>query len=725
MTAYRLDGRQLDGRRDTFRVDHADAEVGKWDVVDGVVAADRPATKTMPTWTRSLRHFRSEAIRCGKLGWGETKFQAAMMPSYWWVLAKESPRGLWLGIVAVARWTTAREEQATLEAGRAAGIGSLERLQRAKKSAVRQHVAADLAVLLVFLIAMLWLWAATGPVGHAALVAAVPGVLVPILGAVGRDPEAPPIVERWIGTGWRTPKLTIPLIRDAFEVVDLPGWSKSVSSGHPDRQLRPLAPVQVRARDDGWQVPLVLPAGFTIDDVRAKHKKLASGLSRIPQCVRIADSTYPGTAGLGRALDLIVLKQSMRDLPGVPWPWLDTPTAQDPWAPSPIGADESSDPVMMPSMVGEHGLIAGQTGSGKTGTAQTVLANRMFCPLMLIDIVDGKESGDWRPWKDLCEHYFPDASDPEVIARYLTSVAENVVERQALINKLRDDYETAYAAATAAGQVPPPDPFPHGAKVSPELAAKHPTLRPRVLLFEEIQTIFAEWPKSAKAEREACERALTIIAKKGRSAGVALILVSQQINADTLPTAISNNMGWRLTLSVSTHNEAIQASGLRAYQAGLDASQLSKEEDKGIAVLSGAAVAVPAMTKTHYLGDDLRAVVAAATRIRSEAGTLPDDAQDPEISWPERVAEIWPGNARRQAWSELAPLLVERWPVECSGWDVDQVSAAAAGAGLTTVQVSRKVDGRKTSLRGLARDEVMDAAAAAIAARADDNHNDD
>jgi S-DNA-T family DNA segregation ATPase FtsK/SpoIIIE len=353
------------------------------------------------------------------------------------------------------------------------------------------------------------------------------------------------------------------------------------------------------------------------------------------------------------------------------------------------------------------------------------MANLAFCLSMMIDVVDGKCSGDWLPWKELCEHYYPDASDPEVIAAYLDSLAADVDHRQALITRIREDYEAAYAAAARAGQAPPPDPFPDGAKISPELVDRYPELRPRTLVFEEVQTIFTEWPKAAKEARARCEKALTTIAKKGRSVGVSIWVVTQQVNADTLPTSISNNLGIRVCLSVESFNEAINASGLTAYNKGLDASQLTKA-DKGIAVISGGAVGDPSMVKTHYVVPVLRDVVAAATRLRTEAGTLPTvDDTTPEVSFPERAAEVWPGNARRQAFSELAPLFAARWPVECSGWDVDQVSAAATAAELTTVQVARTIDGKKTSLRGLARDEVMEAAAADIAARANGDHIDD
>jgi S-DNA-T family DNA segregation ATPase FtsK/SpoIIIE len=705
----------------------------EWIVINGVAQqsddVSTETTRTMPAWTQGPAALRRQWIAMVRRWWAEAKFQMAMLPTYWSRLAKQAPNGLWVGAKAWWAWTFDHQGRATLDAARSTFVdtrGDLVNLSRDHRQAIRAHAIADAVVLLFGLIAGLVTWLAAPWWLRLGIVAAVPGVLVPILGAVGRDPEAPPIVERWIGTGNVIPSITPDLVRIAFDAARIVGWGEATKGDRPDQALRLITPVQRNSADNGYAVTLALPTGITCEAAQRQIKELAVGLQRRAAAVRLAESEMEGAhAGL---VDLVVIDNTLRDQAAKDWPWLEDEGPRSVYDPMPFGTDESGKPVVLPPLVGQHGVIAGQTGSGKTATALLIAMGIALDPIARLHLIDLKGNGDWFPLRHLADTFIDDPSAPGPVLACLQGIVDRIKARGDRLTEIMEALEVETEEAYRAGRPAPPNPFKDGAKVTRALALDpNEDLAPEFIILDELQTGFVDWPV---ADRKEFKRLVQIIVKKGRAAGTSFLGQTQQVTSETTPTSVTGSMGVRICLSVETYNESGQVLGWAAYRRGADASVLTVD-DKGIAYLGGSAVPGPVrMVRTHYVTPHLEHLVRMAKRYRTEAGTLPTGQDDgPELTFLDRVVTVWPTGRDALQFAELGDLLAVEYPDACAGWGTRQVSAAAKAAGLRVgqeaTQVKRTINGKTSNRRGVTLVDVLDTAAAEAIDRAGDNEGQD
>lgn len=261
-----------------------------------------------------------------------------------------------------------------------------------------------------------------------------------------------------------------------------------------------------------------------------------------------------------------------------PWPTEPTPAPMldtlsgDVWRPQRVGLDMlGSTPVEMTFAASSIG-IGGNTGTGKTAlerlAAFLILADRYA----LLDLWDFKGDGALSMFEPYVGTYRSgDAEDLAAeFAQYLAAVDRDRQRRAAFLAKL-----------AAKDRVSVRD-----AKVTRELAHRYPQLRPRFVMVDEFQDALAD-PACGKE----ILRLLLRIGRKGRSAGVWLILASQNWPKETVPTELTKVLPTRISLRMPDYASSAQILGGRSCKYRAD---LLPEEVRGGAIIhpagDGAAV---------------------------------------------------------------------------------------------------------------------------------------
>jgi S-DNA-T family DNA segregation ATPase FtsK/SpoIIIE len=143
--------------------------------------------------------------------------------------------------------------------------------------------------------------------------------------------------------------------------------------------------------------------------------------------------------------------------------------------------------------------------------------------------------------------------------------------------------------------------------------------------------------KDHKAIREELADGFEELAKLGPALGIIVILATQQVNKDTIPTGVSNNAVIRFCLKVEGHEPNDRILGTGAYRRGIDA-QMFDLEDKGIGYLK--AEGHPARIVRSVFGLDAVASELVAKRARSYregAGLLTGHAAGEESEAPPQI----------------------------------------------------------------------------------------
>lgn len=207
--------------------------------------------------------------------------------------------------------------------------------------------------------------------------------------------------------------------------------------------------------------------------------------------------------------------------------------------------------------------LAGIPGAGKTAAADVLVAALLAHPDVVdLFIADGKGGADWG-W---AAEFLPDGrytndDSYEVILPMLRAV-------QALMRRRLQTNASRYGDSN----------FWHWGPTSDDHAV--------VVVLDEIQT----WTspvgssKDVKASREEFIALATDIVKKGRSAGICLLALTQKPTADAIPTGLRDNAALRVAFRVTTR-EAAQAA-LGVIPEGDPSPTDICFEDKGMSVMT-------------------------------------------------------------------------------------------------------------------------------------------
>lgn len=353
----------------------------------------------------------------------------------------------------------------------------------------------------------------------------------------------------------------------------------------------------VSSDERSFTARLALPRGVTVGKVRTKTKPLASALDVYPQHIQV------GSGGSERRLVLRVFREL---------PFTGTPV-RSPLVGSrghslsagvPVGTDIDGAPVTVDLAKGRHGLVVASSGNGKTVLLQSVASATVLDVSGQLTLLDGKPDGAYTEYEPYC-------------TGVVTTADEDYLERAAqLLEWVCEDMEHRLARA----------------KRGEDIGGDH------VVILDEFQEFTGNLSGGGMRQGEAKPRireALDRIARRGRSAGVRLVLASQDFDGRNLDDPVLTNIGWR-AVGYAPSAMSREALGDLADRLGLDTSLMFVDEvQAGAMVIAGGGVH-PYRAMRSYLQTpaDIRAVCATAGTLRpagtpAAAGPHSTDAETP------------------------------------------------------------------------------------------------
>lgn len=531
--------------------------------------------------------------------------------------------------------------------------------QRDKRVGWRGLVLTAGGVLaLIGLVLLLWL----GPLW---VQLAAAGVAVPVLARLGRPIDKPILDRVTAPTAYR--KLTAEMVRQALVAT---GTVKDPALLTFAREIHRDGP--------GYLAVVDLPDGVIATDVIDKRDRLAGSRSlRLP-----VDQVWPETMRgehPGR-LALWVADKPVSAMRPPPWPLLASGQV-DYFKPFPYGHDVRQRPVMW-RLDERNSLFGGVPGSGKSLAVRTVLLAAILDPLVIPAVAELKGSGDFDAVAPLCPK-----------GRYASGADEGTKHQaMAILEWLLDECEKRpplikrYAEQGLNSEN----------KVNRAMAEKDHRVRPIVAVFDEVQELFTD-PELGKP----AVAIATSIVKRGRSQGIHLILATQRIDAPSVPKAISSNVVLRLALAVTSHIETDLILGTGAYRNGARPTQFEPEVDAGWGYRVG--MGPMSAVRAAYLNNE-HAKAIAARAIAMRTGEVGDESSREPVfahNLLHDVRRVWIVG-EPALWSELiVPRLQQLKPDIYGDLTVEVFGAMMAGAGVPTVKLGRRIDGKPHTRAGV------------------------
>lgn len=527
-------------------------------------------------------------------------------------------------------------------------------------------VAAGVALLVFFAAPRLaelvprppgWVWWATGVVA------------VIVLGWLGRPRERQLVTLPESALGGRVPPLTAPMVTAALVAL---GNSKMKE---PD-SIKLLS--DPHRHGDGMQVELELPPGVPARYVMEHREEFAAALRRELGCVwPSVGRRHPGH------LVLFVSAQVMAQAVQASWPLLRPGATVDLFKAFPAFTDQRGEWVHL-QLAYASMIIGAIPRMGKTFVLREMLLVAGLDPRAKVYAIDGKGTGDLACCAHFAEFYTRDG--------HRTDRPERTEEVREVIRRLRREL----GRRTDIINDLPHDLAPES-KVTSELVDARPDLDlgPIVLGIDETQSYFSYGDKSNKLHKQIREELaadVTELTKLGPAVGIWVVLATQQVNNDTIPTSISNNAVIRFCLKIEGHEPNDRILGTGAYRRGLDAQMLDLE-DKGIGYLK-AEGATPQIVRSVF-GLDSVAAEKLGKRIRGlriAAGTLKADEDDvvvvENVDLVADVRRVVSERSRYTAhYGELVEWLQDLRPQGYRTLSVEDLPARLRAGGMTTGNV--------------------------------------
>ncbi|OEV03833.1 cell division protein FtsK [Streptomyces nanshensis] len=587
-------------------------------------------------------------------------FHTVRSPLYVSRLVARSPRGAGRLLMKWGRWV-ADTEARPVEAKAAASADieawlalSREHTRRVRPRRIKSLVAATFTAIAATTGGILLPWWALAAGGIA---------VSSLLGLAGGKADKP-VVTRYVTT--HTLKaLTSTEVFDALTAIGIG------SKGGKDITFA----AEVQRDGPGWRAEVDLPPGVKAAKVLEKREELAAAMRRPISTVWPEGdrSAHPGR------LVLWVAQQDPAKAPRKLWPLMKTGQA-DVFKPLPFGFDPRGNLVDITLMYSNL-LVGGIPGSGKTSCALAIVLGVALDPTAALWVYELKGSGDLNSVKPICHRYVSGDDDEDI---------------EATIDGLRAGIKEQKRRAAFIKSLPSSE-TPEGKRVTRELAEKYPEqdLAPRVIVVDEAQELFTHSEYGDLAE-ELCAKLI----KKGRAYGIILILLTQNPDADSLPTKVSSSVGTRLCLAVMDWRANNNVLGTGANERGLRAMDISTSE-QGTGILArgreGGTVRAAFIKQTE--ADDIGK---RALALRMAAGTLSGEAAGQKVepvdlvTVVDHVREVWPDGADAVHSHRLVDALAAYRPDLYGNWEGD---AAARSTALSAALRPYKVPTRQITLR--------------------------
>jgi S-DNA-T family DNA segregation ATPase FtsK/SpoIIIE len=417
--------------------------------------------------------------------------------------------------------------------------------------------------------------------------------------------------------------------------------------------------------------------GTTAQEVISQRAKLAAGLNRPEGCVW--PSNDPETpAG---HLVLWVGDKPMSQMGKVKWP-LSKDGKVDLFKPFPIGVDPQGNPVSVTLMF-TLGVIGAIPRFGKTFLLRLLAVAAALDPTAELHIYGLKGGADWTPL-EMVAHRYRSGEGPGV----LDYLRDDLRDLQYEVARRYETIERLYKKDKNL--------CPEG-KTTRQLAdLRQYGLFPIVLVIDECQVAFEDKEIGAL---------ITDLGKRGPAAGIIVLLATQRVDKESLPTGISANAILRWCFKVMSQTEVDLVLGTSAHKRGWRPN-LFGDNDKGLCYMAGAGIVRVALVD----GPEADRICARARAVRLAAGLLSGHAANEEPDADNgilnRLSTVWPDAEEKVRWEDLADRLIAAYPGAYAGWTGKQVASAVRPHKLTACQVKRVVDGQATNRWGLARAEL-------------------
>lgn len=310
-------------------------------------------------------------------------------------------------------------------------------------------------------------------------------------------------------------------------------------------------------------------------------------------------------------------------------------------------------------------------------------------PRTRIYALDGKGTGDLAPLSHVA-HFYSVGDDEDEIARVVQALRALRAELRRRAKVIREL---------------PRDQCPES-KVTSALASRRDLhLEPIVVGIDETQVYFAYGDKGNrdhKAIREELDATVSDLVKRGPALGIIVLLATQQVNSQTVPSAVAANIVIRVALKLEGHEPNDRILGTGAYSRGIDA-QMFSIDDKGIAYLKAEgrdAAIVRSVAGLDTVAADK--IGQRARALREAAGRLTGDAADqdveiaPEPTLLDDVHQVLAAaGVDRMHLGDLRARLALLRSATWSTLTVDALGVQLREAGVPTPGV--KIEGRNTS----------------------------
>jgi S-DNA-T family DNA segregation ATPase FtsK/SpoIIIE len=421
--------------------------------------------------------------------------------------------------------------------------------------------------------------------------------------------------------------------------------------------------IGARKDGDGTAAQVRLPMGVTADMVAARRSKLAANLGRAGM------ETWPTKGDEDGILDLWVADKGVLRGGAGEWPLVHDGQT-DIFEGVPFGLSQRGLVINAP-LIGVNWLVGGRPGQGKSAALRTLMLGAALDPTAELWMFVMGESPDFDPFAPR-------------LARYGMGMDDSVAEAatQALEDLLAEMERRGKVLGEQPGRPP---------KVSRKLADKRGLgLHPLVCGIDECHELF-QHPKFGK---RAAELAVRLI-KRGRKYGIVLLLATQSPTKDSIPREITRNVSCGVAFSVADQvaNDGLLGSG--KYAAGIRATELRINTDRGTCVAVGITDESFELVRTFYVpfedgADDVTPVIARAMALIEDTGRTIESSTRPEIgpAAPAEVDELADlaeviGNDDRVRTQHVLARLVEHNPDHYGGWSFAALAGVFAEHGIT------------------------------------------
>lgn len=506
------------------------------------------------------------------------------------------------------------------------------------------------------------------------LLTALPWIALAGVWAVGRHRQTAPAWALPAGGDERDVVPDENAIMRALGKLGVPALNAALKEGWKPRWVQPST-----RSGNGWHAQLQLPEGVPVEMIADKKRTLAHNLMRKP--IEVWPTEPRDQAGV---LDLWVADPGVLTKPVPSWPLL-TEGTTDFFRGVPVALNARGEQVIARLMAANY-LIAGIMGSGKSSLVVSLLLGAMLDPLVEIDVHVLAYNNDYDPMRPRLRSLVKGDDDEHVVAAMdtLRALAGEVSRRGQELERLGTD-----------------------TKVTREMAERDPSMRPRIVVFDEVHELFTH----KEHGKEAKELALKVT-KKARKTAIMMLWITPDADAASLPRGISKTVSHRVAFAINDHqgNDAILGTGM--HKNGYSATTLVAGEDVGTAMAAGFGK-TPGLIRSYYVRkeagvDEVTPVVERAMALRE--GTAPADAPTFDVVDPLADIAAVLGREPRMLTLDVLHGLKDRNPVAYGDWSPRDLKRVLDDAG----HGDYKTNGGKMHV-GL--DRILDA----IAARDDDD----